>query len=474
MAPFSNVLAKASRDNAMCSHGMMIGRTRRGWVAWALLLGVTAVPVRAQTPDPHGPDAHGPGGPSAGEPVPEGGHHAGPVPASPSGLQIPAGQEGSGTGWLPASSPMLGHGLERGPWRVMLHYNAFAGINRSGSRQGGTEGVTVNWLMGMAQRDLGGGSLSLRSMISLEPLLLKREGYPLLLQTGETAGGEPLVDRQHPHELFMEIGLRYRRPLTPQLGLEVYAAASGEPALGPVAFPHRPSAADDPFAPLSHHWLDSTHISFGVVTLGLFTSRIKVEGSWFNGREPDEHRNDFDLRTPDSYAGRVTLNPSADWSLQASYGRLNEPEALEPGVDVQRLTASAIYNRRLSGGNWASTLAWGRNEAEGDAAGDAVLLESTVSFSRNAVFARIEYVRKSGHDFALGGGLDHETLPVRGLSAGYSRQVFNSARTVVAVGGRAFVGIVNDLLEEHRYGTGTPASGSIFIQIRPAEAHHAH
>ena len=34
-------------------------------------------------------------------------------------------------------------------------------------------------------------------------------------------------------------------------------------------FMHRPSAADDPFAPLGHHWQDATHEAFGVVTTGL-------------------------------------------------------------------------------------------------------------------------------------------------------------------------------------------------------------
>jgi hypothetical protein len=395
--------------------------------------------------------------------------HAGEAP-----LAIPMGQEGSGTAWLPASTPMHGHSRNLAGWRVMLHYNLFAGVIRDGSRQGGTEGMTANWLMGMADREAAGGVLALRGMLSLEPLALKREGYPLLLQTGETAFGEPLVDRQHPHDLFMEVALKYDRPFTARHGLEIYVAASGEPALGPAAFPHRASAATNPLAPLAHHWLDSTHIAFGVLTAGVYAKRLKVEGSWFNAREPDEHRLDFDLHRPDSYAGRLTLNPSENWSLQASYGHLREPEALEPGVDIRKLTASAVYNRPLPGGNWATTFAWGRNEPEGDPAGGAVLLETSFTTGPHALFGRAEHVQKSGHDFGLGGSQEDDRLPVSALSFGYSREVGRLADASIVVGGRAFVGFADDVLEAQRYGTATLYGGMIFLHLRPAAAAHAH
>jgi len=268
--------------------------------------------------------------------------------------------------------------------------------------------------------------------------------------------------------------VKYTHPLTRRVGLELYVAPSGEPALGPVAFPHRPSAAADPLAPLGHHWLDSTHIAFGVVTVGAYTRRVKVEGSWFNGREPDEEREDFDIRTPDSYSVRVSVNPSADWSLQASHGELDEPEALEPGVDVRRTVASAIYNRPTAGGSWASTLAWGRNKSEGDAGSGAYLFETVVTAGRHAVFGRAEYVEKTGHDFALEGGQEHDRLPVTGVAAGYSWQALRSPRAVVSIGGRAFVGFVNDTLEEIRYGTRRPVSGLLFVHIRPGDMHHQH
>src|SRR5262249_33652192 len=168
-------------------------------------------------------------------------------------------------------------------------------------------------------------------------------GYPLLLQSGESFHGEPLHDRQHPHDFWMELGAIYERAISKRVAVELYAAPSGEPALGPVAFMHRPSAMDNPAAPLGHHWQDATHIAFGVITAGVFTHRLKLEGSVFNGREPDENRWDFDPIVLDSYSGRATFNPDSNWSFTAGYGFLKNPEALEPAVSLHRLTASALY-----------------------------------------------------------------------------------------------------------------------------------
>src|SRR5437773_4254134 len=187
-------------------------------------------------------------------------------------------------------------------------------------------------------------------MLSLDPLTVTRRGYPLLLQSGEAFKGEPLHDAQHPHDLFMELAASYTRPVSDGVAFQVYGAPVGEPALGPAAFPHRLSASSDPLAPLGHHWQDSTHISFGVLTAGILTRKVKVEGSWFNGREPDDRRFDFDFRKLDSWSGRVSVNPTDSLSLQASYGLLETPEELEPGQSIRRATASASYNRKLHGG----------------------------------------------------------------------------------------------------------------------------
>ncbi|GMV17551.1 MAG: hypothetical protein AMXMBFR56_57750 [Polyangiaceae bacterium] len=235
-------------------------------------------------------------------------------------LGIPRARWGSGTSWLPDSSPMyaLMGMLGDGGW--MAHGNVFAGYDWFGGPRGSDR------------------------------------------LSGETVGGEPLHDRQHPHDLFMEVAASYTLPVSSAFAVQLYAAPAGEPALGPTAFPHRISAASDPLAALGHHWQDSTHIAFGVLTASVFTRHVKLDASWFNGREPDEGRYDFDLRRPDSHAVRLTLNPSARWSLQSSYGYLASPELHEPEVSVRRVTASATYDRRRgSENNWATTAVFGEN-----------------------------------------------------------------------------------------------------------------
>jgi len=379
----------------------------------------------------------------------------------------PAAREGSGTGWLPESTPIAGHGDTRGRWGRMLHYNVFAGVSLRNAPESRAEEFTSNWVMGMARRRGTRGTVTLTGMISLEAPALGSAGYPLVLQTGETADGVPLVDRQHPHDLFMELAVRYDRPVGRRLGVQLYLAPVGEPALGPTAFPHRASAAADPMAPLGHHWQDSTHIAFGVATAAVHGRRSKLEVSAFNGREPDENRTDFDFGPLDSYAARWTVNPSRYWSVQASVGKLIEPETLEPDSDARRWTASSAHTRPLPTGNWASTLIWGRNEPTGERASAAFLAESVWTVGAHAVFGRAEYVQKGGHDFALDGEFAHARLPVRAVSLGYSRRIANVSGVAFTVGGRVGVGAVGEILER-RYGTSRPVSGALFLRIHPA------
>ena len=217
-------------------------------------------------------------------------------------LGIPMTRNGSGTSWLPDAAPMHAAHFTAGRWSLMVHGSLYAMYDRQLTQRGDAQVSSPNWGMLMAGRGLAGGFLQFRGMFSVEPFTVGGRGYPLLLQTGESYRGEPLHDRQHPHDLFMELAALYERPVASNLAVSLYLAPVGEPASGPVAFPHRPSAANDPLAPLGHHWQDATHISFGVLTAAIFSRTVKLEGSLFNGREPDEDRYDFD------YAGR-SLDP---------------------------------------------------------------------------------------------------------------------------------------------------------------------
>lgn len=286
----------------------------------------------------------------------------------------------------------------------MAHTNVIVGFNHQGGPRGVGKAQSQNWLMLMQHRKLGSGTIEFREMFSAEPLTTPHPGFPELFQTGETYHGQPLVDHQHPHDLFMELSARYVVPLTEKLQLSLYGAPAGEPALGPVAFMHRPSASETPDAPISHHVQDSAHISYGVITTGLIYDRLKIEGSAFNGREPDESRYNFDFGSLDSFSGRVQYAPTRDWALQYSYGHLRHPEALEPG-NINRQTASVMYNRAIANGNWATSLIWGRNfKTDLNTVQNSYLLESTVNFAmKNYLFTRLELVDKD-ELFPFGGG----------------------------------------------------------------------
>ncbi len=303
-------------------------------------------------------------------------------------------REGSGTSWQPDSTPMDGAQQMHGPWMTMEHGYVDAIYDDQGGPRGATKTFSTSMLMFMARRDLDDGAFGARLMVSADPLMGK-SGYPLLFQTGETANGtDPLIDRQHPHDLLMEAALTYSRNLGQESSAFVYAGLPGEPALGPNAFMHRFSGMDNPEAPLSHHWLDSTHISWGVVTAGYILGNLKLEASAFNGREPDENRYNIEVRPLDSYAVRLSYNPSAAWSLQGSFGRLASPEQLEPEVSVRRTTFSASYNAPVARG-WQTTLAFGRNDPSSGPATDAWLLESAAAVTAQlTVFTRYEHAAK--------------------------------------------------------------------------------
>ena len=308
-------------------------------------------------------------------------------------------QFSSGTAWQPAAAPSPMWMTMRGAWDLMAHGNVFVTYNQQGGPRGVGKLESMNWAMLMEQRQLGPGTLLFRQMFSAEALTAPHAGFPQLFQTGETYRQRPLVDRQHPHDVFGELSVLYAVPLGERVSWFGYGGPAGEPALGPVAFMHRASAAEIPAAPLGHHLQDSTHISYGVVTTGFVVAprggALKLEGSAFNGREPDERRATIDLGPLDSWALRVGANLNPRWSAQYSVGHLVHPEALEPG-DTLRQTASVAYSRALRDGHWCTTLLWGRNRKEQEhTTQNGYLLESVVNFAQhNYGFTRMELVDK--------------------------------------------------------------------------------
>ena len=250
-----------------------------------------------------------------------------------------------------------------GGWQLMQDGIVFAEFNHQGGPRGGDEFVVPNWWMGMASRKTARGQLTFTGMLSLDPATVGKAGYREIFQAGEALDGRPLIDRQHPHDLFMQLAAVWRMPVSESTGFTLAGGPVGEPALGPVAFMHRASAADNPTAPLGHHTFDSTHIAFGVVTAAVDHGPVVVEGSLFNGREPDENRWDFDFGRLDSFSGRVWYRPNDEWELQASSGRLKNPEELEPG-DVVRSTVSAAWTRRTVRRISAVTAGFGRNNTD--------------------------------------------------------------------------------------------------------------
>jgi hypothetical protein len=393
------------------------------------------------------------------------------------------GAMGSGTAWQPASGPMHMYYRVAGDWLLMFHFNLTAGVNRQGGPRGVTKFDSQNWFMPMAYRKVGRGTLQLRGMFSAEPFTFPPGGSPLLFQTGETYKGQPLIDRQHPHDLFMELSAQYTLPVGERGTWFTYFGYPGEPALGPVAFMHRMSASENPSATLSHHLQDSTHISFGVLTTGFTYRWIKLEGSVFNGREPDENRYDFDSHKWNSRSARLSFMRNRNWAAQVSYGFLRSPEAQEADADVRRVTASVQYNKPFDRGNWASALVWGRNHINerGETRDlNGYTFESTVNFlDKNYAYTRLELVDKDellrASDRALLGiTSNHPSFRIGAYTFGGARDLWNTDKLSLAVG--------SDLTFYSRpaaldpiYGQ-RPVSWKLFFRIRPGKMDmgHAH
>ena len=399
--------------------------------------------------------------------------HGEPVGPGAEPLSFTHSREGSGTSWMPDSSPVFAHHFMAGDWMLMLHYAATLGYDDQWSDRGSRRLTSTNWIMGMASHPLLGGQVTFRTMLSAEPATAGGElQLPLLLQSGETYGGQPLHDRQHPHDLFMEVAAIYRRPIADLFGIELYGALSGEPALGPTAFMHRASAMNNPFPPIGHHWQDSTHISFGVLTAGVYNRWVKLEGSIFHGREPDENRWDFDFGALDSWSGRLSVNPTQQTSFQVSYGYVNSPEAAQPQENLHRVTASGSYSApMLSDGNVALTALWGRNVEAGHSS-DSALVEANLDLDgKNVPFVRFEYVQKLGHDLVLPGDPDAKYDVFQG-SFGYVHR-FTGGPVVPVIGISVDIGIVPASIEA-QYGTRTPVGAFVFIGLQPPKMSLGH
>lgn len=386
------------------------------------------------------------------------------------GFQLPSPHEGSGTAWQPTSVRGYEWMWMAGGWEFMAHGAIFVDYNHQGGPRGEGKAESVNWGMLMQQHKLGAGTLLLQEMFSAESLTSPHPGFPELFQTGETYHGEQLVDHQHPHNVFAELAALYTLPLTEKLSWELYGGPSAEPALGPVTYIHRASASELPLAPLGHHLQDSTHTSFGVVTTGFVIDRVKLEGSVFNGREPNEQRWSIQLAALDSWSTRVFVAPARNWVAQYSVGRLEHPEALEPGSQW-RETASVEYNRPLAAGHWATTAIWGRvHKIATGRTLNSYLLESTLNLlNRDYVFTRLELVDK---DELFPQEPVQDVYRIGACTFGAERDLIQNRAWQLGLGADVTFYSKPSALDAS-YGN-NPVSFQIFLRMRPGRADKAH
>ncbi len=388
-------------------------------------------------------------------------------------LYLPMNRNGSGTSWLPDAAPMYGYMVHHKEWMFMFHGDIYIRYNKqdianAGSR-GGDKIDAPDMLMGMAQRKIGKkGLLHFNVMLSTDAIIAGGSGYPLLFQTGESWKNQPLVDRQHPHDLFSELSASYSYALSDKSDVFIYIGYPGEPALGPVTFMHRTSGMFGPDAPIGHHWQDATHITFGVATLGIRYGRFRLEGSSFTGGEPDEDRYAFDKPRFNSFSSRLSYNPSANWAIQVSSGFIKSPETLAPGEDIVRTTASATYVHPMGKNKFVSaTAVLGQNVIDGQDASNSALLEATLKLKKLAVYTRYEFVQKTGEELNLPGiayRLDKQ-YPVHALTLGGSYDVY-SFKGVTMAAGAQIAAYKGDEALEHLYGS-MPLSGEIFLHFYP-------
>ncbi len=385
---------------------------------------------------------------------------------------LPMTRNGSGTAWSPDNNPMymiMKH-TKKGMW--MFHGSIFIRYNnqqltRKTSRSA-AQFDAPNWFMAMYNRPVGkNGLFNFTAMISLDPLTVTERGYPLLFQSGESYKGEPLVDRQHPHDLFAGLSIGYTQRLSKQIDIFGYFGYPGEPAISAPTFMHRTIALNDPDAPLSHHWQDATHITFGVATAGVRVGKFKGEFSSFTGREPNENRYNFDKAKFDSYSWRLSFNPSAAWALQVSQAFIKSPEDLHPNENVMRYTASALYATPITkkGDFFSGSLVWGMNHSGSHHNENSLLAEGTQQLAKQAIYGRYEFVQKSTEELNLEDAYGERTFDIHKITLGTNRQLFRFAAFELLGGLQASVNVPPPSLRS-LYGN-APMSGQVYIEIRP-------
>jgi hypothetical protein len=392
-------------------------------------------------------------------------------------LGVPMSREGSGTAWLPDSSTTFGHMSMSGDNMLMTHGAGFVRYSDTFSDRGTRTLNAPDWYMAMGTHPLSPASqLGARIMVTSDFATVGGFGYPELFQTGESYHGKPLHDHQHPHDLFSEAALTYSTQMSRDASAFVYVGYPGEPALGPPTYMHRLIAYDMPDAPIGHHWEDSTHITFGVVTAGLTLKNVRFEASTFTGREPNEIRTNFDPISLDSVSGRISWNPTANLATQVSYGYIKSPEALTPDLNQHRTTASIVYNKPLALGEFftASTV-WGQNYESDGARSNAYLLEADYHRLSDSIYSRAEFVQKSGNELVLDAdptqlatspSLTETLFPIGAYTVGYVHDLKLTPGTVMGLGGQVTFNTRPGSLVTF-YGPQTPWGFELFARFRP-------
>jgi hypothetical protein len=385
-------------------------------------------------------------------------------------LNLPMNRNGSGTAWQPDATPMYGYMWHSKKWMFMAHGNIALRYTSQDATSKGSRGDSKvdapNWFMLMGQRRVGmKGLFHFNTMMSLDAIF-GGKGYPLLFQTGESYQGKPLIDRQHPHDLFSELSIGYTQSFTKDFDAFVYVGYPGEPAVGPTAFMHRPSSANNPDAALGHHWQDATHIVYGVTTLGMRYKIFKLDASVFTGREPNENRYNFDKPRFDSYSYRLTVNPCRTVSMQVSKAFIKSPEELNPDEDINRTTASITHILVMAGDNHflSTTGAWGYNDS-GDYQENSVIVESNLQLDRIALYGRYENVQKSSGELGLAQFNEKAIWNINAFTLGANYTILRQLKTNFSLGAQGTLSAVpNDL--DPIYGK-NPISFEVYMRVSP-------